>query len=89
MSPKTGAILAMAHYPLINPNTYNQFAKDKWRNRAITDPYEPGSTLKIFSAAAAIESGVSGPIPFITVKMGLIGSDEMWCMIHVHTNGFL
>jgi cell division protein FtsI (penicillin-binding protein 3) len=61
MSPKTGAILAMAHYPLINPNTYNQFAKDKWRNRAITDPYEPGSTLKIFSAAAAIESGVSGP----------------------------
>jgi cell division protein FtsI (penicillin-binding protein 3) len=61
MSPKTGAILAMAHYPFINPNTYNQFAKDKWRNRAITDPYEPGSTLKIFSAAAAIESGVSGP----------------------------
>jgi cell division protein FtsI (penicillin-binding protein 3) len=61
MSPKTGAILAMAHYPFINPNTYNQFAKDKWRNRAITDPYEPGSTLKIFSAAAALESGVSGP----------------------------
>jgi cell division protein FtsI (penicillin-binding protein 3) len=61
MSPKTGAILAMAHYPLINPNTYNQFAKDKRRNRAITDPFEPGSTLKIFSAAAAIESGVSGP----------------------------
>ena len=61
MSPKTGAILAMAHYPFINPNSYNQFAKDKWRNRAITDPYEPGSTLKIFSAAAALESGVSGP----------------------------
>jgi cell division protein FtsI (penicillin-binding protein 3) len=61
MSPKTGAILAMAHYPFINPNAYNQFGKDKWRNRAITDPYEPGSTLKIFSAAAALESGVSGP----------------------------
>jgi len=61
MSPKTGAVLAMAHYPVINPNTYNQYARDKWRNRAITDPYEPGSTLKIFSAAAAIESGVSGP----------------------------
>jgi cell division protein FtsI (penicillin-binding protein 3) len=53
MSPKTGAILAMAHYPFINPNTFNQFTKDRWRNRAITDPYEPGSTLKIFSAAAA------------------------------------
>jgi len=61
MSPKTGAVLAMAHYPVINPNTFNQYARDKWRNRAITDPYEPGSTLKIFSAAAAIESGVSGP----------------------------
>jgi cell division protein FtsI (penicillin-binding protein 3) len=61
MSPKTGAILAMAHYPFINPNAYNQFGKDKWRNRAITDPYEPGSTLKIFSAAAALESKVSGP----------------------------
>ncbi len=61
MSPKTGAVLAMAHYPSINPNNYNLFAKDKWRNRAITDPYEPGSTLKIFSAAAALESGVSGP----------------------------
>lgn len=61
MSPKTGAILAMANYPFINPNTYNKYAKDKWRNRAITDPFEPGSTLKIFSAAAAIEHGVSGP----------------------------
>ena len=61
MSPKTGAILALANYPFINPNTYNKFAKDGWRNRAITDPFEPGSTLKIFSAAAAIESGVSGP----------------------------
>ncbi len=61
MSPKTGAVMAMAHYPFINANTYNKYAKDKWRNRAITDPFEPGSTFKIFSAAAAIESGVSGP----------------------------
>jgi len=61
MSPKTGAVMAMAHYPFINANTYNKYGKDKWRNRAITDPFEPGSTFKIFSAAAAIESGVSGP----------------------------
>jgi cell division protein FtsI (penicillin-binding protein 3) len=57
MDPQTGAILAMAHVPLFNPNAYMDFNKELWRNRAITDPFEPGSTMKIFSAAAAIESG--------------------------------
>ena len=57
MAPKTGAILALAHYPFFNPNSYPDFHKELWRNRAITDPFEPGSTMKIFSAAAAIESG--------------------------------
>jgi len=57
MEPQTGAILAMAHYPFFNPNAYSDFNKEVWRNRAITDPFEPGSTMKIFSAAAAIESG--------------------------------
>jgi cell division protein FtsI (penicillin-binding protein 3) len=47
----------MAHVPLFNPNAYMDFNKELWRNRAITDPFEPGSTMKIFSAAAAIESG--------------------------------
>ncbi len=57
MEPSTGAILAMAHVPLFNPNAYTEFNKTLWRNRAITDPFEPGSTMKIFSAAAAIETG--------------------------------
>jgi cell division protein FtsI (penicillin-binding protein 3) len=57
MEPQTGAILALAHAPLFNPNAYSDFKKERWRNRAITDPFEPGSTMKIFSAAAAIESG--------------------------------
>jgi len=57
MEPQTGAILAMAHVPFFNPNAYTDFNKELWRNRAITDPFEPGSTMKIFSAAAAIESG--------------------------------
>jgi cell division protein FtsI (penicillin-binding protein 3) len=56
MEPQTGAILAMAQVPFFNPNTYTDFNKELWRNRAITDPFEPGSTMKIFSAAAAIES---------------------------------
>jgi len=57
MSPKTGAVLAMAHYPFFNPNAFRDFKREFWRNRAIADQFEPGSTMKIFSAAAALESG--------------------------------
>lgn len=57
MSPKTGAILSIAQYPSLNPNSYEKFDRHLWRNRAITDPFEPGSTMKIFTAAAAIEYG--------------------------------
>jgi len=55
MQPQTGAILAIAHYPTFNPNSYLEYDRSRWRNRAITDPFEPGSTFKIFSAAAALE----------------------------------
>jgi cell division protein FtsI (penicillin-binding protein 3) len=61
MNPKTGALLALAHYPVFNPNSYRKFDRFTWRNRAITDPFEPGSTMKIFSAAAALESGATTP----------------------------
>jgi len=61
MVPETGAILALAHVPLFNPNALERFHRKIWRNRVITDPFEPGSTMKIFSAAAAIESGSSSP----------------------------
>ena len=61
MVPKTGAILALAQVPLFNPNAIERVNRKLWRNRIITDPFEPGSTMKIFSAAAAIESGSSSP----------------------------
>jgi cell division protein FtsI (penicillin-binding protein 3) len=61
LAPKTGAILAMGHYPLFNPNAREKYEPAAWRNRAITDVYEPGSTLKIFSVAAAVESGAFTP----------------------------
>lgn len=70
MVPQTGAILALAHYPFFNPNTFGQYRRDSWRNRAITDFYEPGSTLKIFSAAAALEYGVSGPHSILYCENG-------------------
>ena len=61
MAPATGEVLALAHYPFFNPNRYRDFGRELWRNRAITDPFEPGSTMKMFSVAAAIDSGVCSP----------------------------
>jgi len=57
MVPYTGEILAIAHYPTFNPNNYLDYDRFLWRNRAITDSFEPGSTMKIFVAASALESG--------------------------------
>lgn len=57
MRPKDGAILAMASWPGYNPNNFQAFKPGQWRNRVITDVFEPGSTLKPFTVAAALESG--------------------------------
>lgn len=61
MEPRTGAILAMAVNPRFDPNLLRAMSADRWRNRALTDAYEPGSTLKIFVAAAALEEKVMEP----------------------------
>lgn len=55
MEPKTGAVLAIAQAPNFNPNAPAEVKRRELRNRSITDPFEPGSTLKVFSAAAALE----------------------------------
>jgi len=62
MEPRTGDVLAIAIRPTFNPNTFmDPRARDHWRNRAITDPFEPGSTFKIILAAAALEERVVTP----------------------------
>lgn len=58
LDPQTGGVLALASYPGFDPNQYGETGKEHWRNRAVTDFYEPGSTFKIVTAAAALESGV-------------------------------
>jgi cell division protein FtsI (penicillin-binding protein 3) len=54
---KTGEILAMVNQPSFNPNNRSSAKSDALRNRAITDVFEPGSTIKAFSITAALESG--------------------------------
>ena len=58
MDPKTGAILANAVYPTFDPNNYQAYPTAHRRNIAITDQYEPGSTFKILTAAAALDLGI-------------------------------
>jgi cell division protein FtsI (penicillin-binding protein 3) len=61
MEPKTGDVLALAIRPTFNPNTFPEAPREALRNRAVTDPFEPGSTFKIMMAAAALEAGVVKP----------------------------
>ena len=57
MSPKTGDLLAMACVPTFDPNHYRHYDPDAWRNRAVTDPVESGSTFKPFVMAGALSGG--------------------------------
>lgn len=61
MEPKTGNIVSMANYPAFNPNNISEYQQPDWRNRAIADNYEPGSTFKIITTASALEEGVVNP----------------------------
>ncbi len=70
LDPATGALLAMAVSPRFNPNSLTGLKPEQWRNRAVTDAYEPGSTMKAIVAAAAIEEGVMTPRTLIYGEEG-------------------
>jgi cell division protein FtsI (penicillin-binding protein 3) len=57
LDPRTGEIYAMASVPGFDANRFAEVDPDVWRNRAITDAFEPGSVLKVVTAAAALETG--------------------------------
>lgn len=61
MDPRSGEVLAMANVPRFDPNRFWKSSPAERRNRAITDVYEPGSTMKGILAAAALEAGVVRP----------------------------
>jgi cell division protein FtsI (penicillin-binding protein 3) len=58
MDPYTGEILALASYPTYNPNEFHSASDAAKRNRAVQDIYEPGSTFKVVTVAAALEEHV-------------------------------
>lgn len=61
MDPRTGEVLAMATAPRFNANRFPTTRADRRRNRAVTDTYEPGSTFKLVTVAAALEEGIVSP----------------------------
>jgi len=72
MDPYTGGILAWSVRPHFNPNHVEEHRPGDWRNRAITDLYEPGSTFKIVTAAAALEEGLFSPDEPIDCENGVL-----------------
>jgi cell division protein FtsI (penicillin-binding protein 3) len=68
----TGEVLAMVNQPAYNPNDRDQVAPSRYRNRAATDIYEPGSAIKPFIAAAGIASGRYHPDTIIDTSPGMV-----------------
>jgi len=58
LDPETGAVLAMASYPGMDLNVRSEITPGVLRNRTVSDMYEPGSTLKMLTVAAALEEGI-------------------------------
>jgi len=67
----TGEVLALANQPSYNPNNKNNLSDyGVLRNRAVIDPFEPGSTAKVFTAAAALETGLYRPDTLVDTSPG-------------------
>jgi cell division protein FtsI/penicillin-binding protein 2 len=61
LDPRTGGILAMGVEPGFDANRFSRVPRDRQRNRAVTDTYEPGSTFKVVTVSAALETGKVTP----------------------------
>jgi cell division protein FtsI (penicillin-binding protein 3) len=70
MRPSTGEILAIANVPDFNPNNFGLATNEMLRDRAITDAYEPGSTIKVLTASAVLEDGLMRPDDKVDAEHG-------------------
>ncbi len=75
---KSGEVVAMVNQPSFNPNNRQQLRRSSMRNRAVTDVFEPGSTMKPFIAASALDSGRYRPETPVATSPG-------WMRVGVNT----
>ena len=73
---RTGEVLAMADQPSFNPNDRSQYQPNLYRNRAATDMFEPGSSMKPFIIAAALTSGEYRPGSIVDTSPGYLKVDD-------------
>jgi len=71
-NPHTGEILALANQPTFDPNNSHEITPEKLKNHAVSDIYEPGSTFKLVTIAAAVDQGLTRPDEMIDCQRGSI-----------------
>lgn len=89
MNPKTGEILALANMPDFNPNDFGHATNEMLRDRAITDAYEPGSTIKVLTAAAALEDHALRPDDKLDAEHGHWAPEKGVRISDTHEYGIL
>jgi cell division protein FtsI (penicillin-binding protein 3) len=72
MNPNTGEILALANWPKFNPNKAGDSPSESWMNRAVSAIYEPGSTFKLITLAAALDQGITRPDEVFDCENGAV-----------------
>ena len=72
MNPNSGEILAMANWPKFNPNAAGDFSGEVRMNRAVSIAYEPGSTFKLITLAAAFDQGLTRPDEVFDCENGAV-----------------
>ena len=88
LDSQTGEILALANYPSYSPSRRVNLSGEQLRNRALTDSFEPGSTMKPFTVALALEQGLVKPESMIQTAPGRINITGS-TISDVHTYGML
>lgn len=83
MDPRSGEILALANKPDYDPNDFKKYPAQLWRNAAVSDVYEPGSTFKIVPTAAGLEEGVVHPQDnFFDPGYIMVSGVRIGCWLH-------
>ena len=84
VEPFSGDVLAMAGRPTFNPNRYSAYSASRWRNRMVSDVFEPGSIFKIVTAAAG---AVTGAHPHVHIALWHGVTPALWMSIAAIAGG--